>query len=447
MSKPIPGSFYTVVKGDTLWRISFLAYGTPYKWKIIYNANIDHIKPNPADPGHWIYPNRKFWIPGIPEVDKPIIPVVSPPPNPQALRITIGGQECPVTHARVMRALDTGADGWTASLPWTPGDNPKLDAALAPQSFSDVSINIGDTLILTGRLYNSQSELSDQGRVVNIAGWSKTADILDSTVNPPYTVGVTGEDGKASGMMSLKERAAQQLSILGLTYSVDKDSSGKEIDTGGKFDKITCTSERQKLFSHLLDLASQRGLLITNDVYGNLMFTRGIQPGGKVAPVAVFEEGVTDGVVKWWCQHEGRDRYWKYTATARTPGDTDSDLTYTVFDDLIPHSRQLKFKAHEVTNGSVAPSTIWRRNSQVAKSSNMILIVTGWLNPQGKIWDINTLVKVTSPTLWTKKSEDIFLIKQVEFNYGPGGRTTDLTLVPPFVYSMESIKNSWGGED
>ncbi|MCD6219613.1 LysM peptidoglycan-binding domain-containing protein [Candidatus Calescamantes bacterium] len=52
------GKTYTVVKGDSLWKISEKFYGTPLKWPLIYKANQDKIK----DPNR-IYPGQKLVIP------------------------------------------------------------------------------------------------------------------------------------------------------------------------------------------------------------------------------------------------------------------------------------------------------------------------------------------------------------------------------------------------
>lgn len=50
---------YTVVRGDSLWRISGRAeiYGNPYQWPLIYKANADQIRD--AD---LIYPNQQFSV-------------------------------------------------------------------------------------------------------------------------------------------------------------------------------------------------------------------------------------------------------------------------------------------------------------------------------------------------------------------------------------------------
>ncbi len=64
------GSTYTVIKGDTLWRISLKYYGSGSKYTKIYNANKEKIEKTAkkyhyknSDHGHWIFPGTKLTIP------------------------------------------------------------------------------------------------------------------------------------------------------------------------------------------------------------------------------------------------------------------------------------------------------------------------------------------------------------------------------------------------
>jgi LysM repeat protein len=56
--KPTTKRTYTVVRGDSLWKIAQRFYGRGALWPRIYDANRRLIK-NP----HWIYPGQRFVIP------------------------------------------------------------------------------------------------------------------------------------------------------------------------------------------------------------------------------------------------------------------------------------------------------------------------------------------------------------------------------------------------
>jgi nucleoid-associated protein YgaU len=58
VEEPPKPTSYTVVKGDSLWKIAGKVYGNPFKWPKIYRANKDKIS-NP----HKIYPKQVLVIP------------------------------------------------------------------------------------------------------------------------------------------------------------------------------------------------------------------------------------------------------------------------------------------------------------------------------------------------------------------------------------------------
>ncbi len=64
------GTQYTVVQGDTLWRIAGQFYGSGMKYEDIYNANMETIESTAkgrgkkdSSHGHWIYPGTTLVIP------------------------------------------------------------------------------------------------------------------------------------------------------------------------------------------------------------------------------------------------------------------------------------------------------------------------------------------------------------------------------------------------
>lgn len=64
-------STYTVVSGDSLWKIAAAKLGSGSKWTSIYDANVDTIEAeakkhgkSSSDHGHWIWPGEVLTIPG-----------------------------------------------------------------------------------------------------------------------------------------------------------------------------------------------------------------------------------------------------------------------------------------------------------------------------------------------------------------------------------------------
>lgn len=65
------GGTYTVVSGDSLWKIAAAKLGSGSKWTSIYDTNADTIEAeakkhgkSSSDHGHWIWPGEVLTIPG-----------------------------------------------------------------------------------------------------------------------------------------------------------------------------------------------------------------------------------------------------------------------------------------------------------------------------------------------------------------------------------------------
>jgi prophage tail gpP-like protein len=361
------------------------------------------------------------------------------------LKIEIGGQEIVPLSATIKKMMDAGVDIWGAPVAWTPGLDPKLDTIALPFKYPRAKVFIDNVLQITGYMYNPQPALRGNGQTLNFAGASATANAIDSTAKPPY----------AASNFKLNELADFLLQPFGI-----KSEVADGIDMGGPFDDVLI-GPTEKIFSHLLKYASQRGILIANTPRGNMLFWKAITSG---EPVASIEEGTdfsfSTSATEYQASYDGRKLYSSYRAIRDTPGS--SDALKAIFgdeviksaistDENIPLSRFLTFIANETTGGDLQKAADWARSIIYAEALTQNLPMPGWRVPGGKpgdIWEVNTLVSVTSPTL-SLPNGYIYLIKEVEFLLDKGSQSTNLSLVPPQVYSGEQIEYPWSisGED
>lgn len=77
---PEGAEVYTIVAGDSLWRIAGAKYGDPYLWPIVWDAN------RYITQAHWIYPGDPLVLPTAPQVveEQGPAPAPAPPPAPFA---------------------------------------------------------------------------------------------------------------------------------------------------------------------------------------------------------------------------------------------------------------------------------------------------------------------------------------------------------------------------
>jgi prophage tail gpP-like protein len=413
--KPVPGKQYTAQSGDELNKIAGIAYGIPSKWPVIWNANSTVLKSDDPD---LIYPGEKIYIPvlnELQETENHKIEKILEKEGADSFKLIINDIVLPVQAATITRTMDTAADGFTASIGWNPGEDERLDAATKPYGYQKASCYIAGKLKLNGFLYGVTPTLESDKRGKNLEGWSKTADIIDSSIKPPYEVNNT----------TLKQRALDLVAGFGIGIKW-------EIDDDLKFSKMTA-SPGDKIFAHLLKYAKQKGVLISSDIFGDLHFLRANVKGQSVGTI---EEGKQQGFLTYSAKFDSRKRFNTYRAIGQSP--KSGNKVEVAKDDKVPKSRMVTFKNPDATEGDLKSAAEWMRSSSLSEALTLPFKSTSWFSPNGELWEENTIVTVKSKTISIPEGFN-FLIKRVKYDYNSGGRTTELSLVPPQVYSGEPI--------
>lgn len=422
MSKPTPGQQYTIKSGDTLSSLASQAYGDPTKTANIEGANQSEFKSDTGD----LLTGAVIVIPVLPE-DQSVLNQFTKERttlDPDEFALFIAGREVVPSSARIFRSMDTAADGWTAVIPWNPRDNFDLDDRIAPYAYPRAQAFIGKQRLVNGLLYTVSPSMTESGRFKTLEGWSYTVDAVDSTIKPPYE----------RKNITLEQRAEELLTPLGIR-AVFENEAGVTTETGGPFSKMT-SSKTDTIFSHLAKYASQRGVLISSTVDGDMSFIRANTDG---KPVGTIEE-TTAFSVNWTARFDGRKRFSAYKAVGQSP--KKNDKTAIATDDNVPLSRFTTFSVNDTTEGDIQTAANWRRSKQLAESLTMPFNVSTLYAPDGTLWRENTLVTVISETL-SILFGFTFLIKSVEYIVAPEGISANLSLVPPQVYTGDPVEIPW----
>lgn len=130
------------------------------------------------------------------------------------------------------------------------------------------------------------------------------------------------------------------------------------------------------------------------------------------------------------------DRFSDYTITGQQAGSDKvsakqaAHVTASVRDDGVKrHRPYLKAANGQVTIIQAQRQAEWERQVRVARSMTMSVMVAGWRQSNGALWDINLLVAVDAPTLGANGDE--LLISAVEYTYDDGGEVTRMDLRRP----------------
>ena len=427
MSRAVAGLPYTVVSGDTLTGIAKQAYGDGRRWREIWKANETVLRS--GDP-NLIFPGEVINVPADSIVETAIASLLGgdvlptlPDKDKDDFTVVVDGEELPVQSGRLMRTMDTASDGWSASIAWNPEDE-DLSKLLIPFGYKPASCYLGGTLLVDGFLYTVAPSLKGKESRNNLEGWSFTAEIVDSTVKPPY------EQNK----INLEDRAKEMVTAFGIT--VVYEASDSEI-----FDRVTATPT-ETIFAHLSKLASERGVLISSTPLGELLFTEVTTD----APVGTLEEGKPP-CMDFLARFDGRKRFNTYKAIGQSPGrkkKSKKESKYAIAkDEVVPKSRFLAFHTNETTAGNIQTAADWRRSKQLADVLTISFPVSSWYDPGGlDLWRENTLITVISPTIYVPDGFD-FLIRSVEYIFEEKGTTAILNLVPPQVYTGKPLVEPW----
>ena len=410
--RPEAGKNYTVQARDTLSNLAAQVYGDTNLWDRIWESNQSKIKS--GDP-NLIQPGEILFIPLLPERQPP--PAVTSQRDRDVMALEIGGREILPETGRIVRTVDTVANGFNMTFPWTPGLDPNIDALIRPYAYTPVNVWLGNEKIITGILYATVTENMD-GQTVRVKGSTATADLVDSKLKPPYEF----------SKITLNALITRLIRPSGFTAIFNAD-------TGGAFDRVTANAS-DSTADFLKRLARQRSVLLTCDSEGRLVVTRANTTG---VSVATLEEGVTAGVTGWGATFDGHKRFFEYRAVRRGPsGETEAIIS----DPAIPRSRFQTVSADDTTLGDIEAAARWARNKTLADTLSVKLTVQDWYDPQGDLWAENTLVTVIAPTMFINDGFE-FLVKRVEYTLDSKGRGTVLELVPPTVYTQGEIVEPW----
>lgn len=344
------------------------------------------------------------------------------------LTLIIEGKEIIIESGKLLITMDTCANAFTCVMPWFPGVDHVIDDITAPYSYSECGIYIGGKLQMLGILYNVTHKIDENGRIKELEIFTKTADVIDSSVRFPFE----------TNNMDLFDRCVSQMNSTVLNRQFDigvvVDSGA---DLGGKFSRIG-VKNTDNCFESLKKLAAQRGLLISCTVDGDLKI---IKPNVNGFSVGTIKEDDGQSSI-FEAKFSGRDRYRYYESIASSSKKSKTKKRQQAQDAVVTRPRFLTFNADDSLPGEALNSAEWKKNKSAADALSINFPVNSWHGPDNKLWTINTNVTVVSETL-NIKNGFTFLITGVEFNYSNSGITAILNLKPPTFFTTGILEEPW----
>lgn len=294
-------------------------------------------------------------------------------------------------------------------------------------------VEINSNRVITGYIDDVVIDISDTEHSITVVGRDKTSDLIDCAAIYP-----SGRWRNAS-LQKIAEDLCKPFGI-----DVIWEVSDSKASEPFRWMQI---EPSETVFEILARAARQRGILMTSDVYGNLVFT---SAGEKNIAILTLGDNIKSlNITRSW-----RDRFSLYRVLGDSSGGAiwgetqtavQSTAVYaTVTDESITRYRPTIIMSDDNLNKKNAiVRADWERRRAAAHSQPISVTVDGWLHDDINLWLPNFQVFLTAE-IYDLLAEEL-LIVEVEFGIGnDDGITTKLLLMPRdgFLAPAEPEKNN-----
>ena len=317
----------------------------------------------------------------------------------------------------ITRSLENAAAGFQVSVSERfPGQNQPL--RIRPGD--SCQVRIGEDVVVTGYVDRVSPSHDSQSHTVVVAGRSKTADLVDCAVQPPF--GTINDQT----ILQVANRLAEP-------YGVDiVDALRGKTEPIASYD----LNVGDTVLTAISNLAAQKACMVTDDEQGRLLITR----AGIARATTALRTGEGGNILSAQGTFDHSGRFRQYICSGQKKGnDQDfgsaaSAIESRVEDRGVERPRTLYIRAEGAADGKrVQDRARWECSSRIGKSVNAQVTVQGWRQGNGDLWKINQLVLVKDPLL-TIDGE--LLIVSVNFTLNESGTLTRLTLAPKAAYEL-----------
>lgn len=306
-----------------------------------------------------------------------------------------------------------------------------------PFTFAPVDILLSGERLFTGTMVGVDPSRSVDAGTVSISAYSQPGVLGDCTAPSGF-----GRKGRRSAVgaipLEFQKKTLQAIAAeLCEPFGIPVEFRG---DPGAPFDKVRCKLE-EKIHSFLVELAKQRGFVMTNDVDGTLLFWKSIAQGN---PVVQFVEGVAPfpGIKATFSPQEYYSEITGYApAKHRKAGNRYTALNKWLGDGVddgsapINAHRPMSCKFDDTERADAPDATNAKLGRMFANMASFeIEDLPTWRDPQGNAWDPNTSISVMCPSAMIYAETEL-LIREVTLKQSATKLSANLNLVLPGAFS------------
>ena len=279
------------------------------------------------------------------------------------------------------------------------------------------SVEINGQKIITGYVEDIPISYDEKSHNIQIGGRDKTGDLVDCSFN--------GDANEWSGL-KVVEVIQRLCNPFGITVVADSTVESLVSEVWPENFKA---NEGDTVFDLIAKVCKMTAVLPISYGDGFLTLT---QTGTKARANDPLELG--RNVKKGAIDQSNKDRFQEYIVKGQGVGNDFKDVlsisgpTGSVTDSVINRYRPIIILAETpCDSGRCVERAKWESNLRAGKSRKLTYEVVGWTQSNGRVWSINSSVKVTDEFLGIFRKD--LLIAELNFSLDQGGTITTMTVV------------------
>lgn len=325
------------------------------------------------------------------------------------------------TSVEVTRSVTNLAGTFSVDLVESSG-NPVASQYLKPQPGDSCEVILDGEKVITGYIEARQSTISPDSIGIAISGRSKTADLVDSSIDE-----TPGEFLNVTPVQVIR-RVAEKYGIRVIEKAPDTQK------------KIRIQVHQGETPLELIDrLTRFRGIAPHDNEDGDLVLDRIDETAGTAAQIAL---GVNIKAASTTLRVDQRASEIKVkgqtVATDEQFAAPANDIIAKVKDPAVKRYRPLiLFNEEPSEKAEIQERADWEQARRAAESTEVRVTLQGWRDDGGKLWTPGSLYHVT---ISTAPVDQTLMAQNVRYTQDDNnGTLTEITLVPPEAFS--SAKN------
>lgn len=291
---------------------------------------------------------------------------------------------------------------------------PEFKKAFQPFTYKDMAVTVGGAALFTGTMVTVDPRITDNDKTVSVSGYAKCG-VLNDVTAPASALPLE------FNTQTLKDIAVKLCEPFGVPVAF-------KVDPGAPFERVACEPAR-KILEFLTELAQQRGLLVSSDPSGGLVFDK---PGDS-EPVARLKQGESP-VTSITPRFSPQD-YFSHITGLESAAAGKSGGQHTVKNPHVTAGvRPYNFTVSDADGPDAKTATEAKAGRMIGNMASYTITVATWRDPAGALWEPGKMLTLTAPDALIY-NEYKFMIRAVTLSRDGESMAATLELSLPGAFS------------